>query len=222
MPNLKIFGDDASFPGLLQDPEDARHNPAEVEKAARYAELQPDVGEFQRLAPMVGSAVGAMFCNLDFLKPGFALRTIHVEIYRGIVTGISVEYWNGLAASMGEPGKGHKASMTLDGGEGEKIIFCSIETGSIEGDESKTKYVTTLCLYTNRGRVLSGRSEGWESAKHGAARRDGRPFVGLSVTPFDPLLNGGSVGGFWGYGVSSKASGEVHGMSRLAPLWGSK
>lgn len=72
MPHLKIFGTDVPFPPLLERVEGDGVTEVEAAKASSYAVEQPDVGEFQRLAPMVGSVQGTLFCNLDFVKPGSA------------------------------------------------------------------------------------------------------------------------------------------------------
>ncbi|KAG7406377.1 hypothetical protein Forpe1208_v013961 [Fusarium oxysporum f. sp. rapae] len=224
MPHLKIFGPDEVFPSLLESSEGENDAVTEVEaaKAASYAQYQPDIGEFQRLAPMVGSAYGTLFCNLDFVKPDFSLRTVTVEVNKGVVVAISIRYANGLFASMGTTGGSHKVALTVRSEEGEKIIACSIETGRVKGDTNGGTRVTAVRLYTNRGPDLEGNSKDWSQTKSGTATRDGVEFEDLKLHHFDPLLVNAHIKGFWGHGITSSALNPQSGIYRLAPIWGNK
>ncbi|KAF5567875.1 hypothetical protein FNAPI_449 [Fusarium napiforme] len=223
LPHLKIFGDDAVFPKLIERTEKDGMSDIEVAKAESYAADRPDVGEFQRLAPMVGSPQGAIFCNLDFIKPDFSLRTVTVELNRGAVSAISVRYSNGLLAAVGTPGGERKVSLTVHAQDGEKIIACSIETGLVKGEANASARVTAVRMYTNRGPDLEGNYEDWEPpAANGEGVRGGVVFEGLTVTHFDPLLVNAHIKGFWGYGVTSSHLTSSSGIFRLAPIWGNK
>ncbi|KAJ5646745.1 hypothetical protein N7490_003117 [Penicillium lividum] len=222
MPHLKIFGPETEYPQLLPRTDNDGVTEAESLKAESYKAEQPDVSEFQRLAPMVGSPQGTLFCNLDFIKPDFSLRTISVDVHGGVVSGISLRYANGLLAAMGTAGKGPKVSLVLHPEDGEKIIACSIETGSVKGESKALTRVTAVRLYTNRGPDLLGNAEDWKPPVKGEGIRGGIQFENLTLTHFDPLLVNAHLKGFWGYGLTTSHIQPQSGIYRLAPIWGSK
>ncbi|KAF7551363.1 hypothetical protein G7Z17_g5057 [Cylindrodendrum hubeiense] len=227
MPHLEIYGTNVPYPSLLDRLEGDGVTDVEVTKASSYAIDQPDVGKFQRLAPMVGSANGTLFCNLDFVKPDFSLRTITIEMNGGVVAGLSVRYANGLLATMGTmvamgtPSKGN-LSLTVNPANGEKIIACSIETGRVKDDANAPTRVTAIRMYTNRGPDLLGNADDWNPAVNGKGTRGGVKFEDLVVKHFDPLLVNSHIKGFWGYGVTTQRMTSRSGIYRLAPIWGSK
>ncbi|KAM0387137.1 hypothetical protein ACHAQC_011063 [Fusarium culmorum] len=96
LPHLKIFGTEEAPPKLIEATNGDGMQEAEITKANSYLETQPDVGVSMRLAPLVGSPFGDMFCNLDFVKADFSLRTVTVEVEKGVVVAIRVRYANGL------------------------------------------------------------------------------------------------------------------------------
>ncbi|RAH86853.1 hypothetical protein BO86DRAFT_394649 [Aspergillus japonicus CBS 114.51] len=224
MPHLKIFGTDVPYPPLLDHADGDGMSEDEVAKAASYKAEQPDVSEFQRLAPMVGSATGSLFCNLDFIKPDFSLRSVRVAVHNGVVAGLSVRYANGLLAAMGTVGGDRLLSLDLNAEDGEKIIACSIETGREEFDDDPNAptRVTAIRLYTNRGPDLLGNAEDWKPAVNGRGIRGGVAFKDLTLTHFDPLLVNSHVKGFWGYGITTTTLKAESGLYRLAPIWGNK
>ncbi|KPM42480.1 hypothetical protein AK830_g4057 [Neonectria ditissima] len=223
MPHLKIFGSDVPYPALFERVDGDGVTEPEAAKAASYAVDQPDVGEFQRLAPMVGSVQGTLFCNLDFVKPDFSLRTVTVDVDDGVVSGLSVRYANGLLATVGSTSRGdYKVSLTVHPEDNEKIIACSIETGRIKNDAKATPRVTALRLYTNRGPDLMGNAKDWSPAVRGEGTRGGILFTDLQMKHFDPLLVNAHVKGFWGYDVTSSRNPSNRGIFRLAPIWGNK
>ncbi|KAL6695235.1 hypothetical protein J3F84DRAFT_395426 [Trichoderma pleuroticola] len=204
VPYREIFGTNAPYPSLLE-------------------RVDGDgTTDFQRLAPMVSSPQGTLFCNLDFVKPDFSLRTVTVDVNNGVVTGLSVRYTNGLLAAVGTAGGGHRASLTVHHEDGEKIIACSIETGRVRGRDNAPLRVTALRLYTNRGPDLLGNSADWEPAVNKEGVRDGIQFENLSMQHFDPLLVNAQIKGFWGYGTTTQQINPKSGIFRLAPIWGNK
>ncbi|OBS23324.1 hypothetical protein FPOA_03873 [Fusarium poae] len=223
MPHLKIFGTDEPLPDLIESKEGDDMKEPELTKANSYLETQPDMGVSMRLAPMVGSDFGSMFCNLDFVKPDFSLRTVTVEVERGVIVAISVRYANGLQATMGTPGGNHKVSLTLQPSEGQKIIACSIETGRRKGDPDATIRITALRLYTNRGPDLEGHSRDWVQSHNNSGLRDNIEFEDLELVHFDPLLVNAHIKGFWGYAMTTSTGiNPTSGIYRLAPIWGNK
>ncbi|EAW12959.1 uncharacterized protein ACLA_013960 [Aspergillus clavatus NRRL 1] len=222
MPPLKIFGTDVPYPPLLERVDGDGVTDDEAAKASTYTNNQPDISEFLRLAPMVGSVQGALFCHLDFVKADFSLRTVTVELNGGVVCGLTARYANGLLATTGTAGGGRKVSLTVRPEDGEKIIACSIETGRVKGEANAMPRVTALRLYTNRGPDLLGNSEDWKPAVNGEGVRGGVQFEGLSMKHFDPLLVNAHIKGFWGYGVSSSRLTPQSGIFRLGPIWGNK
>ncbi|GKU04421.1 hypothetical protein FLAG1_07120 [Fusarium langsethiae] len=223
LPHLKIFGTEEAPPKLIESTKDDGMQESELTKANSYLETQPDVGVSMRLAPLVGSAFGAMFCNLDFVKAEFSLRTVSVEVEKGVVVAISVRYANGLQATMGTPGGSHKVSLTLRPSEGQKIIACSIETGRRKDSPDATTRVTALRLYTNRGPDLEGHAKDWVQAQGDTGMRDGIEFKDLKLVHFDPLLVNAHVKGFWGHAKTTNTGiNPTSGVYRLAPIWGNK
>lgn len=222
VPYREIFGTNAPYPALLERVDGDGTTDDEDAKAKSYAVDQPDVGVFQKLAPMVGSAQGTLFCNLDFVKPDFSLRTISVDVNDGVVIGISARYTNGLLAAVGTAGGNYRASLTVHHEDGEKIIACSIETGRVRGQDNAPLRVTAVRLYTNRGPDLLGNSEDWKPAVNGEGIRDGIQFENLSMKHFDPLLVNAQIKGFWGYGTTTPQISSKSGIFRLAPIWGNK
>ncbi|KAL7815141.1 hypothetical protein V8C26DRAFT_402544 [Trichoderma gracile] len=220
VPYPEIFGTEAPCP-LLERVDGDGVSEAEATKAASYGVDQPDVGKFQKLAPMVGSPQGTLFCNLDFVKADFSLRTVTVDVNDGVVIGISVRYTNGLLAAVGTSG-GRRSTLTVHHEDGEKIIACSIETGRRKGVDKAPIRVTALRLYTNRGPDLLGNSEDWKSAVKGEGIRDGIQFEQLELKHFDPLLVNAQIKGFWGYGTTTPQINSQSGIFRLAPIWGNK
>ncbi|PTB62067.1 hypothetical protein BBK36DRAFT_1163396 [Trichoderma citrinoviride] len=220
VPFSEIFGTEAPCP-LLERVEGDGVTEAEAAKAASYGVDQPDVGKFQKLAPMVGSPQGTLFCNLDFVKADFSLRTVTVDVNDGVVIGLSVRYTNGLLAAVGTAG-GRRSTLTVHHEDGEKIIACSIETGRLKGVEKAPTRVTALRLYTNRGPDLLGNSEDWKPAVKGEGLRDGKQFEQLELKHFDPLLVNAQIKGFWGYGTTTPQINSTSGIFRLGPIWGNK
>ncbi|KAF5670062.1 hypothetical protein FHETE_4745 [Fusarium heterosporum] len=223
LPHLKIFGTDEAPPKLIEPTKDDGIEEAELNKANSYLETQPDMGVSMRLAPLVGSAFGSLFCNLDFVKADFSLRTVTVEVEKGVVVAISVRYANGLQATMGTPGGSHKVSLTLRPSEGQKIIACSIETGRRKGGSEATTRITALRLYTNRGPDLEGHSKDWVQSQNDVGRRDGLEFEGLKLVHFDPLLVNAHIKGFWGHAMTTSTGiNPASGVYRLGPIWGNE
>ncbi|RHZ67383.1 uncharacterized protein CDV56_109620 [Aspergillus thermomutatus] len=222
MPLLKIFGTDVPYPPLLDRVEGDGVTDDEAAKASTYTGNQPDISEFLRLAPMVGSVHGTLFCHLDFVKSDFSLRTVTVELNGGVVSSLSVRYANGLLAAAGTAGGSRKVSLTVRPEDGERIIACSIETGRVKGEANATARVTAIRLYTNRGPDLLGHADDWKPAVNGEGVRGGVQFEGLSMKHFDPLLVNAHIKGFWGYGVSTSRLTPQSGLFRLAPIWGNK
>ncbi|KAH6991891.1 hypothetical protein EDB82DRAFT_573679 [Fusarium venenatum] len=223
MPHLKIFGTEEPAPKLIESKEGDGILEPELDKANSYRETQPDIGVSMRLAPMVGSAFGALFCNLDFVKADFSLRTVTVEVENGVVVAISVRYANGLQATVGTPGGSHKVSLTLRPSEGQKIIACSIETGRRKDSPDATTRVTALRLYTNRGPDLEGHAKDWVQSQNETGLRDGIEFKDLKLVHFDPLLVNAHVKGFWGHALTTNTGiNSISGVYRLAPIWGNK
>ncbi|KAF0636019.1 hypothetical protein FPSE5266_20341 [Fusarium pseudograminearum] len=223
LPHLKIFGTEEAPPKLIEATNGDGMQEAEITKANSYLETQPDVGVSMRLAPLVGSPFGGMFCNLDFVKADFSLRTVTVEVEKGVVVAISVRYSNGLQATMGTPGGSHKVSLTLRPSDGQKITACSIETGRRKGSPDATTRITALRLYTNRGPDLEGHAKDWVQANGETGLRDGFEFEGLKLVHFDPLLVNAHVKGFWGHAQTSNTGiNPTSGVYRLGPIWGNR
>ncbi|KAM0227454.1 hypothetical protein ACHAPO_011516 [Fusarium lateritium] len=219
MPHLKIFGTEEPPPKLMEPKEDDGMKEPELAKADSYLETQPDIGVSMRLAPMVGSDFGSMFCNLDFVKADFSLRTVSVEVEKGVLVSISVRYANGLQATMGTPGGSHKISLTLRPSDGQKIIACSIETGRRKDSPDATVRITALRLYTNRGPDLEGHAKDWVQSHNETGLRDNIEFKDLKLVHFDPLLVNAHIKGFWGYAMTTNTGiNPTSGVYRLAPI----
>ncbi|KAF5237904.1 hypothetical protein FAUST_5856 [Fusarium austroamericanum] len=207
LPHLKIFGTEEAPPKLIEVTNGDGMQEAEITKANSYLEAQPDVGVSMRLAPLVGSPFGGMFCNLDFVKADFSLRTVTVEVEKGVVVAISVRYANGLQATM----------------DGQKITACSIETGRRKGSPDATTRITALRLYTNRGPDLKGHAKDWVQANGDTGLRDGFECEGLKLVNFDPILVNAHVKGFWGHAQTSNTGiNPTSGVYRLGIIWGNR
>ncbi|KAM0217097.1 hypothetical protein ACHAQD_007587 [Fusarium lateritium] len=192
---LQLFGDEEkTYHPLL---EGASGSKEEADKVASLVADKNDISEHLRLAPLVGSDEGTLFCNLDFVKPTFALLQVIVEISdRGVVT------------------------LNLHPEDGERIVACSIEVGRPTDEANAKERVTALRLYTNRGPDLMGQADGWQPSLEGKGQRGNTPFKGLTLKHYDPLLAGGHLKGFWGQSINTSTSGKRTGLYRMGPIWG--
>ncbi|CAF3497209.1 unnamed protein product [Fusarium graminearum] len=216
---LQLFGDEEqTYHPLL---EGASGSKEEADKVASLVADKNDISEHLRLAPPIGSDEGTLFCNLDFVKPTFALLQIIVEISdRGVVSGMRTRYSNGLVTNLGAVGSGKQVTLNLHPEDGEKVVACSIEVGRPTDEANAKERVTAVRLYTNRGPDLMGQADNWQASVEGKGQRGNTSFEGLTLKHYDPLLAGGHVKGFWGRSINTSTSGKRTGLYRLGPIWG--
>ncbi|KAM0198481.1 hypothetical protein ACHAPI_004005 [Fusarium lateritium] len=216
---LQLFGDEEkTYHPLL---EGASGSKEEADKVASLVADKNDISEHLRLAPLVGSDEGTLFCNLDFVKPTFALLQVIVEISdRGVVSGMRTRYSNGLVTNLGAVGSGKQVTLNLHPEDGERIVACSIEVGRPTDETNAKERVTAIRLYTNRGPDLMGQADGWQPSLEGKGQRGNTSFEGLTLKHYDPLLAGGHLKGFWGRSINTSTSGKRTGLYRMGPIWG--
>ncbi|KAJ4006387.1 hypothetical protein NW766_010473 [Fusarium irregulare] len=214
----QLFGQE-SYPPLYNGPVGSEE---ETNKIAALVADKSDISEHLRLAPLIGSDEGTFFCNLDFIKPSFALLQVIVEISdRGVVTGLRTRYSNGLVTNLGAAGDGNKTiTLNLHPEEGERIVACSLEVGRPLDEANAKERVTAIRLYTNRGPDLMGQAENWKPAQDGRGQRGNTSFDQLTMKHYDPLLAGGHLKGFWGRSVNTSTLGRRTGLYRIGPIWG--
>ncbi|KAJ4258214.1 hypothetical protein NW762_008362 [Fusarium torreyae] len=218
-PKLLLFGDEEkTYPALLDGPSGSQD---EADKVASLVIDKKDISEHLRLAPLIGSDEGTLFCNLDFVKPAFALLQIVIEISdNGVVSGMRTRYSNGLVTSLGAVGKGKQVTLNLHPEDGERVVACSIEVGRPTDEANAKERVTALRLYTNRGPDLMGQADNWQASLDGKGQRGNTSFEGLTLKHYDPLLANGHLKGFWGRSVNTAISGKRTGLYRIGPIWG--
>ncbi|KAF4459911.1 hypothetical protein FALBO_13327 [Fusarium albosuccineum] len=221
-PKLQLFGDEEKvYAPLLDTSSGAYTSQDESDKVAAIVAEKNDISEHLRLAPLIGSDEGTLFCNLDFVKPSFALLQVVVEVSEGgVITGMRTRYSNGLVTSLGAVGNGKQVTLNLHPEDGEKVVACSIEVGRPASDTNAKEKVTALRLYTNRGPDLLGQADGCQPAVDGKGQRGNTSFEGLTLKHYDPLLDNGHLKGFWGRSVNTSARNQRTGLYRLAPIWG--
>ncbi|KAI9835476.1 MAG: hypothetical protein M1837_003785 [Sclerophora amabilis] len=192
----------------------------ENDKIATLQKDRVNLSEHLRLTAPVGSYTagtsGRPFCNLDFMQPDFVISSISVEIYAGVVAALTVVYTNGLVLTRGKSRSRESQIALADLGTEERIIAGSIETG-VPATGSPEPRVTSLKLYTNRGRGLLGQAKDrrFQGGRNGV--RDGIEFKDLLTTSWDTPIADGYVKGFWGRSDESLNAG---GIWRLGFIWG--
>ncbi|KAI8262808.1 hypothetical protein K4K58_000382 [Colletotrichum sp. SAR11_239] len=84
-PSRKVapLGDDEKLPQLLEGSRELLNDDEKAKVEDLEAERE-DIGKNLRLAPLLGSREGSLFCNLDFLKPTFSLLQL-VRLRLGIL-----------------------------------------------------------------------------------------------------------------------------------------
>jgi hypothetical protein len=213
-----LFGDGQQIHAPLLD---GAGSVDETNKVHALVTDKPDISEHLRLAPLLGSDEGTLFCNLDFVKPSFALLQVVVEVSdRGVVSGLSTRYSNGLITRIGATEDHTSVILNLHPEEGQRIIACSIEVGHPLDEANAKERVTAIHLYTNRGHELLGHAKNWEAAKDGRGQRGETSFDQLTMKHYDPLLANGHLKGFWGRSVNNSTPGRRTGLYRLGPIWG--
>ncbi|KAF5001944.1 hypothetical protein FGRMN_685 [Fusarium graminum] len=218
-PKLELFGDgEKVYSPLLDGPAGSQD---ETDKVNTLVADKKDISEHLRLAPLTGSDEGTLFCNLDFVKPDFALLQVAVEVSdRGVVSGLRTRYSNGLVTNLGAAGDGRKVTLNLHPEDGERVVACSIEVGRPTDEANAKERVTAIRLYTNRGPDLLGQAENWQPSVDGKGQRGNTSFDRLTVKHFDPLLANGHLKGFWGRSVNTSTTGRRTGLYRMGPIWG--
>ncbi|KAF5672547.1 hypothetical protein FHETE_3681 [Fusarium heterosporum] len=122
LPKLELFGDGEKAYALLLDGPAGSQD--ETDKVDTLVADKKDISEHLRLAPLIGSDEGTLFCNLDFVKPDFALLQVVVEVSdRGVerVTAIRL-YTNRGPDLLGQAenwqpsvdGKGQRGNTSFD------------------------------------------------------------------------------------------------------------
>ncbi|KAF0643184.1 hypothetical protein FPSE5266_07850 [Fusarium pseudograminearum] len=216
---LQLFGDEEqTYHPLLEGSSGSKE---EADKVASLVADKNDISEHLRLAPPIGSDEGTLFCNLDFVKPTFALLQIIVEISdRGVVSGMRTRYSNGLVTNLGAVGSGKQVTLNLHPEDGERVVACSVEVGRPTDEANSKERVTAVRLYTNRGPDLMGQADNWQASVEGKGQRGNTSFEGLTLKHYDPLLAGGHLKGFWGRSINTSTSGKRTGLYRMGPIWG--
>lgn len=169
-----------------------------------------DIAANLRLTALSGANdYGEVFSNLDFLKPTFILISINFWIDFGAVIAFTANYSNGLALTRGTPNKDAKLVSLDKLGYRERIIGCSIEEGrpvtepkpdtEAEAKSGATKLrITSVKLYTNRGRSLIAQASDWASInRKKEGKRGGFDYKDLATKDFDPPLEGGYLKGIF-------------------------
>ncbi|CAK1363810.1 hypothetical protein CB0940_04188 [Cercospora beticola] len=180
------------------------------------SQKDPSIGEHLKLTRPCGSVEnGTYFNNLDFVHKDFTISSIAVELSKGALSALRVQYTNGLAITHGKTTD--KAPIILKSfSAGEKLIAGSIETGC-GPDDGEQERVISLKLYTNRGRQLLGTAAS-STLSGGAHNRDGTIYLKVKTTYFDTPFQNGSLRGFWGRSTEKQSSDGV--IWRLGLVWG--
>ncbi|KNG51198.1 hypothetical protein DDE82_005910 [Stemphylium lycopersici] len=176
------------------------------------------------------SYVGQSFDNLDFVKSDWAVSAIRTEVANGALVYLAVKYANGLLVEKGKP-SADKARVKIFGnfGSGERITSASIEHGAprvpssitsstakdTDKEESPTRLVLGLRLFTNRGRHLIARAlHSQLEEKSGVVIRDGVAFEDVKIQYIDLPFSSGTLQGF--FGRTDDQNGKIY---QLGIIW---
>ncbi|KAK0541898.1 hypothetical protein OC846_006907, partial [Tilletia horrida] len=171
-----------------------------------------------KLTPPLGSdavnrAPGKLFSALEFVSPDFLLEYVLVTLKKGVVTGLTCEYANGMSWKRGinDPATPHQLIL----GDKERITSVIITVGS-EADTTGLESILALKLVTNDGKSLHVEEK--QSKRTGYGRRliAGRPFYDIRSVTFGSPLERGYAIGFWG---RSQETGNPLGIFRLGVVW---
>ena len=199
----------------------------------------PGIGKHLRVSSAIGERQkGVPFTNLDFLQPDWEVQAIRVEVARGAIAYIEVEYENGLVLRKGQVRFSFIATKTsfLDihvdyantyfktaGGlvkelksflPGERVTFASLESG--EPSTGGNTRVLAVRLYTNHGRRLLAQAAKNEVGQNGTITKDGIQYEKVTSIYVDAPLPKATFRGFFGRCDDSGDKGLV----RLGLIWG--
>ncbi|PWN43858.1 hypothetical protein IE81DRAFT_61632 [Ceraceosorus guamensis] len=180
------------------------------------------IEESIRLTPLIGNqetvpAPGSLFSSLDFVKPGFLLKSLTVKMNEGVVCGLICKYTNGLSWRRGKTDvpnvQGATTSISLK--PDERITSIVLVSGT-EAIDRGIDSILSLKWCTNHGH--SGVAESAETRRAGFGRRiiNGRPFHKIRTITFDSPLERGYVVGFWG---RSEQTEDDAALWRLGMVW---
>ena len=178
---------------------------------------QPSLSQTMRLTAPVGDfSAGNSFCFLDYLHEDAMMYSFKVEFFQGACIALTTTYTIGLVVVRGRSSR-NSSIFELSGFANDHFIAGSIETGTPTTGADKSVCITTLKLFTNRGRslVATAKEDGFTSDN--SALRDGVEYTGLTTTTVDSPLKAGFIKGFWGRSNEKRNSGRIY---RLGFVWG--
>lgn len=189
----------------------------ETTKVSSLTVKQPSLSRAIRMTAPVGDfSAGSQFCFLDFLREDCLIHALKVEFFQGACTALTTTYTNGLVVVRGKSSP-RSTAFEISNFSGDHLIAGSIEVGTPVTGADTAKCVTSIKLYTNRGRSLIATANEDRFITGTSARRDGIEYSGLSTTSWDSPLISGFIKGFWGRSNENRDNGRIY---RLGFFWG--
>ncbi|CAD6891724.1 unnamed protein product [Tilletia laevis] len=215
-----------TFEVHLFDPSTTKLRLSEVEqiKVADLERDNPDLAEFTRVSPPIGSATARKsFCTLDLGLEDPILSSVRVlcrtagEDRDMAVRGMSVTYTNGVTIEFGDvideysamdDAADPKAELHVLSGlnASEMITSVKIEVDGDKDDSNHKVRVVGLFLVTNKGQVLNALTPGERSKMESV----------YSLEHFEKPITDGYVSGFWGQADTTRDNGLIN---RLGLVW---
>lgn len=178
---------------------------------------QPSLSRTMRLTAPVGDfSSGSSFCFLDFLQEDSMIYAVRIEFYQGACAAITTTYTNGLVVTRGKS-RPYSTAFAMSNFSNDHFIAGSIEIGTPVTGGDTAKCVTSINLYTNRGRSLIATANENRFITETSSRRDGVEYNDLITTSWDSPLISGFIKGFWGRSNERRDNGRIY---RLGFLWG--
>lgn len=178
---------------------------------------QPSLSRAMRLTAPVGDfSAGGSFCFLDFLHEDAMIYALKIEFYQGACAAITTTYTNGLVVTRGKS-RPYSTVFEMSNFSNDHFIAGSIEVGTPVTGGDTARCVTSIKLYTNRGRSLIATAKEDRFISETSSRRDGVEYNDLITTSWDSPLISGFIKGFWGRSNERRDNGRIY---RLGILWG--
>ena len=189
----------------------------ETTKTNSLTVKQPSLSRVIRMTAPVGDfSAGSQFCFLDYLHEDCLIHALKIEFSGGACTALTTTYTNGLVVVRGASSP-LSTAFEISNFSGDHLIAGSIEVGTPAAGADTATCVTSIKLYTNRGRSLIATAQENRIITDTSARRDGVEYSGLGATSWDSPLISGFIKGFWGRSNEKRGNGKIY---RLGFFWG--